>query len=282
MPTASSRCSPRSMRLVHDQVHAFGGSISAEHGVGQLKRGEIARYKSAVELQLMRALKQALDPLGIMNPGKMLCPRSRRLESQLRGRSIHPFFGRPRLARTSTIRANRLAPAKRHHGRTSWQERLSSFCTVVLAVLAVQSAIAQERDRDRRLRPGAQAGRRPRCEADQCAVVRCAEGRRALSLPGQPHVEHPGSGHARRRQPLRTDGHQQRCKRATLNGQIDVAHAVLNGERRALGRPNFAIPAPTISCIVYAAADPAAHRGDAAAVDVSAICAIANLPAHSG
>jgi FAD/FMN-containing dehydrogenase len=57
---------------VHDQAHAFGGSISAEHGIGQLKRVENARYKSEVELQLMRTLKQALDPLGIMNPGKMI------------------------------------------------------------------------------------------------------------------------------------------------------------------------------------------------------------------
>jgi FAD/FMN-containing dehydrogenase len=58
--------------LVHDAVHRFGGSISAEHGIGQLKRAENARYKSAVELGLMRTLKQALDPLGIMNPGKVL------------------------------------------------------------------------------------------------------------------------------------------------------------------------------------------------------------------
>jgi FAD/FMN-containing dehydrogenase len=59
-------------RLVHDQVHKHAGSFSAEHGVGQLKRAELARYKSAVELQLMRVIKQALDPLGIMNPGKIL------------------------------------------------------------------------------------------------------------------------------------------------------------------------------------------------------------------
>jgi len=67
---------PEIYATVHDQVHAFGGSISAEHGVGQLKRGEIARYKSVVELQLMRALKQAIDPRGIMNPGKMLPAQS--------------------------------------------------------------------------------------------------------------------------------------------------------------------------------------------------------------
>jgi len=59
-------------RIVHDSVAAFGGSISAEHGVGALKRDELARYKPRVELDLMRALKAALDPLGIMNPGKIL------------------------------------------------------------------------------------------------------------------------------------------------------------------------------------------------------------------
>jgi FAD/FMN-containing dehydrogenase len=59
-------------RIVHDSVHAFGGSISAEHGIGALKRGELTRYKSEVELNMMRAIKSALDPLGIMNPGKIL------------------------------------------------------------------------------------------------------------------------------------------------------------------------------------------------------------------
>lgn len=58
--------------IVHDLVHALGGSISAEHGLGQLKREEIKRYKSAVELNAMRAIKQALDPLNLMNPGKVL------------------------------------------------------------------------------------------------------------------------------------------------------------------------------------------------------------------
>ncbi len=57
---------------VHDIVHALNGSISAEHGLGQLKREEILRYKSPVEMALMRSLKQALDPLGLMNPGKVL------------------------------------------------------------------------------------------------------------------------------------------------------------------------------------------------------------------
>jgi FAD/FMN-containing dehydrogenase len=59
-------------RIVHDNVDAFGGSISAEHGIGALKRTELTRYKSAVELNMMRAIKAALDPLGIMNPGKIL------------------------------------------------------------------------------------------------------------------------------------------------------------------------------------------------------------------
>ncbi|WP_312516361.1 FAD-binding oxidoreductase [Massilia sp.] len=59
-------------RIVHDAVAAFNGSISAEHGIGMLKREELARYKSPVELDMMRAIKAALDPLGIMNPGKIL------------------------------------------------------------------------------------------------------------------------------------------------------------------------------------------------------------------
>ena len=59
-------------RIVHDSVAACAGSISAEHGIGALKRAELVRYKSAVELDLMRAIKAALDPLGIMNPGKIL------------------------------------------------------------------------------------------------------------------------------------------------------------------------------------------------------------------
>jgi FAD/FMN-containing dehydrogenase len=65
---------PAIYATVHDQAHAFSGSISAEHGIGQLKRGENSRYKSAVELRLMKTLKQALDPLGILNPGKMVGP----------------------------------------------------------------------------------------------------------------------------------------------------------------------------------------------------------------
>ena len=59
-------------RIVYEAVDALGGSISAEHGLGQLKRDEIARHKPAIELELMRAVKRALDPQGLMNPGKVL------------------------------------------------------------------------------------------------------------------------------------------------------------------------------------------------------------------
>jgi FAD/FMN-containing dehydrogenase len=59
-------------RIVHDLVTAAGGSISAEHGIGQLKRDELRRYKTPVELDLMRAIKSALDPRGLLNPGKVL------------------------------------------------------------------------------------------------------------------------------------------------------------------------------------------------------------------
>ena len=63
---------PRANRIVHDLVAGHGGSFSAEHGVGQLKRDDLVRYKSPVELKLMRAVKAALDPAGLMNPGKVL------------------------------------------------------------------------------------------------------------------------------------------------------------------------------------------------------------------
>jgi FAD/FMN-containing dehydrogenase len=59
-------------RAIHDLVREFGGSFSAEHGVGRTKVGELERYASPVELELMRAVKRAFDPHGIMNPGKVL------------------------------------------------------------------------------------------------------------------------------------------------------------------------------------------------------------------
>ncbi|MCA1909289.1 MAG: FAD-binding oxidoreductase [Magnetospirillum sp.] len=58
--------------IVHDIVAEMDGSVSAEHGIGQLKVAEMARYKQDVELDLMRRVKQALDPLGLMNPGKVV------------------------------------------------------------------------------------------------------------------------------------------------------------------------------------------------------------------
>ncbi|WP_245474623.1 FAD-binding oxidoreductase [Bradyrhizobium sp. Leo121] len=59
-------------RIVHDIVADLGGSISAEHGVGQLRRSEMLRYKSPAELNALRLLKQAFDPHNLMNPGKVI------------------------------------------------------------------------------------------------------------------------------------------------------------------------------------------------------------------
>jgi FAD/FMN-containing dehydrogenase len=59
-------------RAIHDLVARYHGSFSAEHGIGQLKRGELVRYAAPPALAAMRAIKQALDPEGIMNPGKLL------------------------------------------------------------------------------------------------------------------------------------------------------------------------------------------------------------------
>ena len=63
---------PEVNRLVFDSVVAFGGSISAEHGVGSLKVDHLTHYKSPVALDLMRAIKRALDPQNLMNPGRVI------------------------------------------------------------------------------------------------------------------------------------------------------------------------------------------------------------------
>jgi FAD/FMN-containing dehydrogenase len=63
---------PSIKRTIHDMVRDFGGSFSAEHGIGRLKVGELEQYASPVELDLMRAVKKAFDPNGILNPGKVL------------------------------------------------------------------------------------------------------------------------------------------------------------------------------------------------------------------
>jgi FAD/FMN-containing dehydrogenase len=57
---------------VHDVVRAFNGSISAEHGIGRLKRDELLATEPPVGLDLMRRVKAAFDPAGIMNPGKLI------------------------------------------------------------------------------------------------------------------------------------------------------------------------------------------------------------------
>ena len=59
-------------RALHDLAVSLGGSFSAEHGIGRLKVAELERYAPATELELMRAVKRAFDPHGIMNPGKVL------------------------------------------------------------------------------------------------------------------------------------------------------------------------------------------------------------------
>jgi FAD/FMN-containing dehydrogenase len=64
-------------RIVYDAVMARGGSISAEHGIGVLKRDELVARKSPVALDMMRAIKSALDPAGVLNPGRVLSPAAR-------------------------------------------------------------------------------------------------------------------------------------------------------------------------------------------------------------
>ena len=59
-------------RAIHDLVRDEGGSFSAEHGIGLSKVAELVHYKNPVELDLMRTVKRALDPKGLMNPGKVL------------------------------------------------------------------------------------------------------------------------------------------------------------------------------------------------------------------
>ena len=58
--------------FVHDLVTEFGGSISAEHGIGQLKRDELGRLGDPAALSIMRQVKSALDPNGLLNPGKLV------------------------------------------------------------------------------------------------------------------------------------------------------------------------------------------------------------------
>ena len=71
-PDWHEREGPEITRFVDDLVTAAGGSISAEHGIGQMKRGELERLAPPGDLAALRAIKHALDPLGIMNPGKLV------------------------------------------------------------------------------------------------------------------------------------------------------------------------------------------------------------------
>jgi FAD/FMN-containing dehydrogenase len=73
-PAQLQAVEPKLRRAIHDLVRDFGGSFSAEHGIGQLKVFELERYANPVELELMKRLKQAIDPNGIMNPGKVIRP----------------------------------------------------------------------------------------------------------------------------------------------------------------------------------------------------------------
>lgn len=71
-PNALDEKRPMIEAAVYDVIDLFDGSISAEHGIGRHRRETLAKRKSAIELEMMRAIKNALDPKGIMNPGKML------------------------------------------------------------------------------------------------------------------------------------------------------------------------------------------------------------------
>ncbi len=62
----------RANAIVYDLVSEFGGSFSAEHGIGQMKRDAMVRYKASIELELMRRIKRALDPHATLNPGKVV------------------------------------------------------------------------------------------------------------------------------------------------------------------------------------------------------------------
>jgi FAD/FMN-containing dehydrogenase len=67
---------------VYNAVTKHGGSISAEHGVGTLKRDQLASRKSPVALGLMRAIKNAFDPMNLLNPGRVLAPHDTRQKQE--------------------------------------------------------------------------------------------------------------------------------------------------------------------------------------------------------
>jgi FAD/FMN-containing dehydrogenase len=71
---AAEAAASRANTIVHDASVALGGSISAEHGIGQMHLHRLPRYTAPVELDLMRTIKRALDPKWLMNPGKVITP----------------------------------------------------------------------------------------------------------------------------------------------------------------------------------------------------------------
>lgn len=73
-PTRDGRLRRQIKDFVHETAHDLGGSVSAEHGIGRLKTGDLERFGDPAKLAAMRAIKAALDPLGIMNPGAVLRP----------------------------------------------------------------------------------------------------------------------------------------------------------------------------------------------------------------
>ena len=78
MRTSSSRHEDEVNRIVYDAVEACRGSVSAEHGIGRLKLDEMSARKSPVALAMMRAIKSALDPADLLNPGRVLPPPATR------------------------------------------------------------------------------------------------------------------------------------------------------------------------------------------------------------
>ena len=144
------------------------------------------------------------------------------------------------------------------------------FCTVVLAVLAVQSVIAQERAETvvygpapkPVVVPGAKPIKAPSFDALKGDGLYHFQGNRMSNIRA---AATPGEGNRYALTETSSDANE-----TTLNGQIDVAHAVLNGERRALGRPNFAIPGNDDSVyIVYAGQAPLRIAVTLQAYDVS-------------
>jgi FAD/FMN-containing dehydrogenase len=71
LPDASAM-GGRVRRCVNDVANRLGGTFSAEHGIGHTGMPEMTQYKSEIELALMRTVKQALDPRGLMNPGRLI------------------------------------------------------------------------------------------------------------------------------------------------------------------------------------------------------------------